>query len=183
VVDLSSVESFVAATGADVGDDAADIQQLITAFSAAFRSETSRDITIQSYSRTFDGLNNTRIMVPQYPIVTVESVSICGRPIAAQSAFGLPGFRFDQMSIILNGYRFDRGEANISVSWHAGFATVPADIEQAINDWVSLKYANRGDRAGWSSMTLAGQTVALITKAMPDFVMRVANSYRSVVPT
>ena len=49
------------------------------------------------------------------------------------------------------------------------------------NEIVGLRYTLR-DKQGWSSKSLAGETVSLITKDMPASVATVLNQYRAVVP-
>lgn len=181
--DLTTVEAFVAYADAANDPDTASIQRMITAYSTAVRSYTNRDFTLESYSRTFDGANNTRLMLSQYPIVSVTGLQVGMQVIPAAPAFGATGFRFDERTVMLNGYRFARGEGNVLVSWTAGFATVPSDIEEAVIEWMATRYANRGDRAGWSSKTLAGETVSLMIKGMPETVKIVLDNASNKVPT
>lgn len=177
---LASVDQFVAYADAD-GSDAL-IPVLLDAYSSAVRSYTNRDWTVESYSRSFDGANNTRQLLPQWPLITVSAVAIDGRDVAPAGSFDAAGYRFDDQSIILNGQRFGRGTANVAISWTAGYPTVPYDITQAVLEWTAVAYTNRGDKLGWSSMTLAQQTVTLITKSMPDRVKIMLDNRRAVVP-
>jgi len=181
VTDLTTFSGFVAYNGAVPEGDVDTIKALITAYSQWVRSYTARDFSITSYARRFDGRNTDRLMLPQTPVVSVSSVAVGISVITAQPDFGQVGFWFDDDSVMLEGHRFERGVGNVAIEWEAGYATIPVDIAQAVNELVGLRYALR-DKQGWASKSLAGETVSLITKDMPDSVKAVLNSYRRVVP-
>ena len=175
---LEAAELYSGVTGSATDDL---IQSLVTAYSQFVRTYTSRDFTAQSYSHTFDGRNARRLMVRQTPIISVEGVSVDGVAIAASAGFGMQGYRFDADTIILEGRVFTRGAANVTVSYTAGYASIPDDIAQAVNELVGLRY-ELADKQGWSSKSLAGETVSLITKSMPDSVRTVLDQYAAVMP-
>jgi uncharacterized phiE125 gp8 family phage protein len=152
--DLAAVKAYAQVNGTT--DDAV-LQSMITAYSAAARSYCNRDLTSQDYSITRDGRGTTMMLLPQFPVTAVSSVIVDGRPISAQSAFGLPGYRFTDKAIILDGFCFTRGFGNVQIAFTAGYAAVPDDIAQAVNEWVALRYKER-DRIGFASKTLAGET-------------------------
>jgi hypothetical protein len=54
---------------------------------------------------------------------------------------------------------------------------VPAEIAQACNELVALRYRLR-DKLEWSTKALAGESVSLITKDMPAAVSTILNMYR-----
>lgn len=182
MIDLTSVDAFIAYADLEADDDVSIIAALITAYSAYVRQYCNRDFTTAAYSRTFDGQNNTRLLLPQYPITAVASVQVGLQAVPAAAAFGQPGFRFDATSVMLTDYRFCRGEGNVLVNWTAGYDTPPVEIAQAVNELVALRYANRGDKIGWSSKGLANETVSLVQKDMPDSVRTILNNWRAVVP-
>ncbi|GHH09352.1 hypothetical protein GCM10008023_05930 [Sphingomonas glacialis] len=181
MTDLTTLANFKAYAGVTGGDDDTAIQALISAYSGYVRQYCNRDFTLGSYSRTFDGRNQTRQMLPQYPVQSVTAVQIDTQVVPLQATFGQAGFRFDAQSVMLNGYRFCRGEGNVLISWTAGYATVPLEIAQAVNELVGLRYELR-DKQGWSSKSLAGETVSLITADMPSSVRTILANYRAVVP-
>lgn len=181
LADLTTLDDFKAYAKVNATTDDALLRSMITAYSAAARSFMNRDITTASYSITRDGRGTQMLLLPQFPITAVSSVIVDGMPISAQTAFGLPGYRFTDTAIILDGFRFTRGFGNVQVSFTAGYAVVPADIAEAVNEWVALRYKER-DRIGHVSKSLEGQTVAFITKDMPDSVRRALNQRLSIAP-
>jgi hypothetical protein len=181
MVDLTTLDSAKTYIGVATAVDDAPLMGLITAYSEFVRSYCNRTFSLATFTEYFDGRNNSRQMLPEFPIASIVSLSVDGIALQPQAAFGQPGFRFDDNCIILDGYAFTRGESNILVTWTAGYAVIPADIAQAVNELVGLRYALR-DKQGWSSKMLAGETVSLITKDMPSSVATVLNQYRAVVP-
>ena len=180
MTDLTTLASFKAYAGVVIATDDAMLTSLISAYSEFARSYCNRDFTLRTYSRRLDGLNTRRQMVSQVPIGSVTSVTVDTQTIAAQIAFGQPGYYFDSISVMLEGYRFTRGIGNVAITWTGGYATIPADVAQAVNEMVGLRYKLR-DKMEWSSKGLAGETVSLITKDMPSASKRILDQYKSVV--
>ena len=174
MTDLTTLEAVKAYAGVTVDTDDAVLAALITGYSDLICAYTGRDFTLQTYLRRFDGRNNDRLVLPQTPIVGVASVTIDRQAVPSDA------FYFDDTSIILDGYRFTRGNGNVQVGWTAGYVTVPAAVVQATNEMVALRYALR-DHQGWSSKSLAGETVSFITKAMPDSAKVALDQYRVVI--
>lgn len=175
---LDSLKTYLGETSS-VAD--AQLTQLISAYSDAVRQYTNRDWTVGSYRRLFDGKNNLRQMLPQWPIRTVTEVWSDGEQIPARLDRGQPGYFFDEMSVVLSCYRFAYGLSNIEILWTAGYDTVPLPIQQATNEWAALRY-RLSDKLEWSSKSLAGESVSLIVRDMPESVKLMLNNYRAVVP-
>jgi uncharacterized phiE125 gp8 family phage protein len=182
MTELTTLDAVKAYMGVTSTADDALLGSLITAVSQYVRTYTNRDFTVTDYTQLFDGQNNTRQMLPQYPVQSVASVQIGTQAVAASPGLGQSGFRFDTNSIVLAGYRFCHGEANVQITWTAGYPVIPADLAQAVNELVGLRYKLRGDNMGWVSKTLAGEVVTLVQKDMPDSVRTILNNYRAVVP-
>lgn len=177
LVTLAQVKTWAGITGAS--DDAV-LGQLITSYSAWVRSYTGRDFTIQSYARSFSGRDHAALMLPQWPIVSVDALSIGNVAMRAQSLYGGYGFRFAGRSIILDGALFPRGRSNIRVAWTAGYDAVPDDVAQATAELVALRYAERG-RIGYVSKSLAGETVTFMVKDMPASVATALAQWVNVI--
>jgi len=181
MADLTSTAAVKAYLGkSDPGDDAM-LGSLVTAYSQWVRSFTNRDFDVQSYDIYRSGREQTKLLLPQWPLVTISLVSVDGVTIPAQTSFGGYGYRFTDRAIILDGAVFAYGQDNIHVTFTAGYAVVPPDIAQAVGELVALRYRMR-DKVEWSSKSLAGETVSLVTKDMPDSVKTVLRQYQNVVP-
>lgn len=176
--DLASVKAYGGITSA--GDDTM-LTSIITGMSAAIRTMCSRDITSNDYDIRRSGRGTLALQMPQYPITAVTLLEIDGRAVPQQSAWGAPGFYFDDEQIALVGHAFTRGISNVHVQFSAGYATPPADLAQACNELVTLRYKLR-DKIEWSSKTLAGETVSLVQKAAPDWVKAIIANYSLIAP-
>lgn len=181
MTNLTTVAAVKAYAGVVASTDDALIGSLVSAYSAYVQQWLNRNILTDIYTRSFNGFNNAAQMLPQWPVQSVQSVTVDGVAIPARVVFTDNGYITDGMSVILQGYSFSKGRANVQIAWTAGYATVPLELAQAVNELVTLRYKLR-DKQEWSSKTLAGETVSLVTKDMPDSVKTILNNWRAVVP-
>ena len=149
-------------------DDTVLMQRLITAASKAIQSYVNRDIVALDYVESYDGNDGAVMLLPNYPINSVASVTIDGETIPVGD-FKTRGYRFTQNQLILNGYRFCKGMGNVTVSYNAGYSTVPENIEQFCIGTVQY-WMNDRKRGGEVSQTMGGQTIAYSQKDMPEWV-------------
>ncbi len=177
---LATVKQWVGIPTGTTTDDAL-IQDLITACSVFILSWMTRDIKSQSYTEYYDGVGGNRLFLANYPITAVASLSVDGLAIPAASSVLGPGYRFTNNIVSLNGYKFGPGDANILITYTAGFASVPADLARAATEMVGYKYKEK-DRIGVSSKTLASEVVSFTVKDMPDTVKTTLKQYKMVAP-
>lgn len=147
---LANAQSWVPGLDSTIG------ARLISAISTQIQNWVSYNFTTQSYTRTFNGRGETRLMLPDYPITAVASLSIDGVSIAAAADATSCGFVFDEKTIYLRGYRFCRGVQNVAIAYTAGYATVPLDVEQACLEWLKSSWERFTTRAAGVSMMKAG---------------------------
>lgn len=181
MADLTTLAAVKLYSGITSNTDDALLSSLITAYSQWVRSFTSRDFTSQAYEIWRDGRSSQFMLLPQFPVSAVSLLEIDGKAIPAQPAFGRYGYRFNDTQLLVDGLCFAYGQQNVHVMFTAGYATVPTDIAQAVNELVGLRYALR-DKQGWSSKSLAGETVSLMTRDMPSSVATILNQYARKVP-
>ena len=144
--------------------DDALLTRLVSAASDYIQTLLNRTIAVTAYSDILDGTGSARLMVANYPVVTVSSVKVDGLPIPASTGVGVPGYVFNGTAISMRGsYRFNEDVQNVEVSYTAGYATVPAGLEQACIELIGLRYKER-DRIGISSKGLAGETITFSQK-------------------
>lgn len=180
---LVSLKEWLQIPTATTTDDAL-LSRLITSASAFMGAWLNRILTSASYTEQYDGNGGSVIQVANFPVTAVASVSVDGVSISASPDSGIvqSGFAFDDRSIWLVGYSFNRGHRNVKITYTAGFSAIPKDLEQACIDLVSLKYKGR-DRIGQTSKSLGGETVAIFTtKDMTEDIKTVLNQYKNVLP-
>ena len=182
MVDLTTLDAAKLWAGVGGPSDDVLIAQLITSYSQFVRSYTNLDFDVRSYTIMRNGRGQIHIMLPQRPINGVSSVVVDGLAILPQTSFGTYGFRFSDRAVILDGgAMFTLGQGNVVISYSAGYATIPADIAQAVNELVGLRYKEK-DRIGFASKSLAGELVSFITKDMPVSVKTVLDQYSRKLP-
>jgi hypothetical protein len=162
------------------GDDV-NLARLITAASAGIESYLGRAILEASYTYVFSASNRDAVLLPNYPVTEITSVTIDDVAIPAATSHTTPGYMFTDYGVVLIGYLFTRGILNCTVVYKAGYETVPYDVEQACVDLVALRYAER-DRAGVQSKSLAGESISYSQRDMPESVKSALEGYKKVVP-
>jgi len=175
---LANAKAYIPNAG--TADDAL-LARMITGLSAFVVNWLNRNILTASYTETRDGYDTTRMMTLNYPITAVSAVTVNGSSIPLASGWPQNGYGFDSASIVLMGYSFPRGFRNVTLAYTAGFATVPADIEQAVLEVLALRYKQR-DRVGYNSKSLAGETVAFTISDMEKSTITALRAYQMVVP-
>jgi hypothetical protein len=177
VTDLTTVAAVKSYAVITTSADDALLAALVAAYSGWVRSYTHRDFGSVAYDIWRSGRDGVSMLVPQSPITAIALVQIDGVTIPAQPTFGSFGYRFAANAITLDGALFNFGRNNVHLQFTAGSATVPAEIAQACNELVALRYRLR-DKLEWSTKALAGESVSLITKDMPAAVSTILNMYR-----
>ena len=175
LTNLANVRSYLGIDVTNTGSDA-ELTRLIGTVSALIRNLVNRDITTEAYVDKLNGTGSDSIMVPNYPITSISSIVISGVTIAVAN------YTYDKGQIILlNGLTFPKGRLNIVVSYSAGYATIPYDIEQVCIEIVAKKFKQR-DRIGLSSKGLAGETTSFDLQDMRSEVRSLLSSYMKVIP-
>jgi hypothetical protein len=176
---LANVKGWLGLT--NTATDDALLARLITAYSSYIQTWLNRLIAIVAYSETRSGTGRTAMAAADYPLVSVSLVQVDGFAIPASPDGIQPGYYFDENTIYLVGYAFNRGRANVKLAYTAGFASTPPELEQATIELIALRYKEK-ERIGHQSKTLAGETVSFYIKDFPDSVQTILNNYKKVVP-
>ena len=184
---LTTLANLKAWLGTPNATDDALMTRLISAASAFIESWLNRTISVQTYNEIYDGTGQDTLMLSNYPIVAVTSISIYGvaQTLLNANDFTSTGFSItnDQTQLYGQNITFDRGRQNVAVSYSAGFATLPLDIEQACIELCALKYKNlRGEKIGVVSKGLAGETTTFFVGDMTQSVKTLLQQYKNVVP-
>lgn len=139
-IDLTTLAAVKAWLGANAAASDDALQQTITNCSRAILTFLSRNVLPADYSERYDGAGwpSSRLMLKQWPVISIAQVSIGNTLIGAaavpgpnqqgsQSGYLLsPGDSFPpgaQQFLDFPGYGTPRGSQNIGVSYRAGYAT------------------------------------------------------------
>ncbi|HUC62655.1 MAG TPA: head-tail connector protein [Alphaproteobacteria bacterium] len=175
---LDNVKAWLAIPSNQTTDDTL-LTRLITAASGYIQTWLGRTLALASYTETRDGTGGRRLAFLETPAQSVASVMVDGIAVPASPGPPAPGYVFDASFLTLIGYRFARGPANVLLSYQAGYASTPAEVEQACIELVSLRYRER-DRIGQVSKGLAGETVTFAQKDMSDDIRTILSAYQRV---
>ena len=171
---LATLKSYVT----QGSNDDVMLQRLLSAASKAIANYINRDIVSLSYTDILDGSGGCVVSLSNTPISAVASVTINGNSIPVGSVT-TTGYYFTSSQIILNGYNFCRGKSNVVISYTAGYATVPNDIEQACIGTVQFWLGDRM-RNGEVSRSMGGQTITFSQKDMPEWIKTILMQYKQV---
>jgi hypothetical protein len=168
--------------------DDALLTRLITAASQFIQTWLQRQIAVTDWIEIRDGNGGQRLAFANFPVSQVWSLSIDGLTIPPAPApggitggFGA-GYVFSPTELALRGYVFTRRAQNVSVTYTAGYASVPPDIAQACIELVCQRYRERS-RIGEVSKALGGgETVSFSQKDMSEDVKTALLPYRVAAP-
>jgi uncharacterized phiE125 gp8 family phage protein len=143
------------------------LETLIGNVSAAIESYCNRTFASASYTDRRNGNGGYRLFLANGPVTAVASVTIDGQNVPAAAGDLSSGYVFDEGTLYLRGYCFNRGVQNVVVTYTAGYAAVPGDVAQACIECVAHHFAKR-DRIDKASETLGTQqTISYSQADMP----------------
>lgn len=183
---LASVKAWIPVT--TTSDDDL-LTALVTRASTFVQSWLNRTIASQAYAEVRNGQGMPVMLLQNYPISAIASLSIDGIVVPARSplgpgSFSNPGgYTFDANAVYLSGWVFCSGFQNVAISYVAGYADTPADIVQATNMIIADWYRNaRGSRVGVQSESIEGQSISFMREQMPKAAELILLQYRRVAP-
>lgn len=161
----------------DTDDDL--LTRLISAASGFIETYLSRSLGSQDYVETRDGHGGRVMTFREYPVTAVAGVAVDGVSIPPAPDTRTPGYRFSERRVILQRYRFRQGWGNVVLSYTAGYAAAPLDLEQACIELVSWRYMER-QHIGQSGKSLEGANVTYSVSDLPPDVRTILDRHRRV---
>lgn len=137
---LISLTDYKVLTGeARTGNDTR-IQELIDQASNMFETQTGRKIEQATYNESVDGNGLTRMIINQFPIISVASLSIKESStlthvlvivddLVIYKPQGWVEINIDSTLVSV----FSKGQQNITIQYDAGYVIAPDDIKMAIS--------------------------------------------------
>lgn len=175
---LANVKSWL--TIATTTDDAI-LTRMVTSVSNYIQSWLNRSFAVATYTDIHNGSGTGyQLALHEYPIISVSSVTISGNIIPASPDGIQPGYMFDARGIYFNGYQLTKGLQNVRITYSAGYAVTPPEIEQACIELISLRYRERS-RIGEVSKSIGGEVISYTQKDFPDGVKTILNNYKRVI--
>lgn len=162
-------------------EDDALLTTIVDAASKWFESQVGRTITATDYVEIQDGQGGTSIVPSHYPVISIATsgLVIDGTVVTLSTGYGVAGYYLSGDVIKLRSQYVTSGSGNVSISYRAGYATVPSDVKQAVLEIAALMYREK-DRVGQQSRTGPdGSTVFYY--APPARVVSTIEAYRRVM--
>jgi hypothetical protein len=180
-------------------DDDGIIQELISGFSQYVLNRTgvASFNSIQTYIETYDGNNNSRLFLRNFPIISLTKVQVGSYSVPLSTSITTPGIFIDQLGrsiafrnsgfgfMVPTGiypYAFIGGTGNIQVTYQAGYQQVPYDLAEACMKAVAIYY-RRKDWIDLDSKALASSgggsgNTKYRSWALPSEIERVLTFYQ-----
>jgi hypothetical protein len=177
MADLTTIEAVrsLLGQGAVAGTETDNmLRSIISAASTLALQYLSRDIEAKTYTaERYNGNGLIRLILRHYPVNSVTSVVIDARSVEPEKFY-----IFDDM-VYLKDDVFYRGVHNVTVTYNAGYAVIPADIQHAVAEIAALKYTQR-QSIGFLSKQIAGQSTNFDKASIPASALDVLKCYRRV---
>ncbi len=135
---LADLKAYAGLPSAAAAYDAA-LEALIDAVSEAAEQHTGRVLAETDYTWRLDGNGLDELLVPEWPLNSVTTLTVNGETIPARASLTSSGYVPTAYNIKLVGYLFYEGIQNVSIAAKAGYSTVPADLKQAAIEWAAWK--------------------------------------------
>jgi hypothetical protein len=177
---LANVKAFLA-LGTSVG--AADdplLSRLITAVSQYIETACNRTFAAASYTETRNGNRGRAMAFRQTPVTAVASLVIDTVTIPARPNSLSFGYSFDENVLYLDGFSFGSGKQSVVLSYTAGYASIPYDLEQAAIMLTSLVYRGR-DRIGVTGKGIGPEHISYLVGKIPADVCATIDQYSRVL--
>ena len=174
---LAQVRSYIGKSSSDTTEDGV-FNALIPPASQMAQQFCNRTFQRGVHSNVrFNGKGTRAIMLGDYPIISVQGVTVFTDVIPASPDGVQSGYMFDDKSIFLIGsWQFFKGAQNVKISWTAGLTTsevdlIPAGAPYTVTPSIGNGLSGRGDVAdttGWASIdrgvifTVGGAALALV---------------------
>lgn len=163
---------------ADDKDDAL-LTRLVNAASNVITSYCGRSFESTTYtSEMYDGTGTSVLTLKNFPIISLASVLESGSSLTTGTdpATGVDVIIYaDTGQLVRPYYRWLEWRAWYSVTYTAGYATVPASIVQACLDIAALMLREK-EHVGLAQKTSGTQTVTYV-RTLPQQIQRALDAY------
>lgn len=168
--------------GITVSTADAELQRMLDVASAMAERYTERSFAAGARTEKRSGEGSDFLLLKDSPVLTITTLTI--DTVAVPASDGTTaGYLFDDYSVFLRNYQngFTIGRRNITIVYTAGYATIPADVQQAVIEIASQAFREK-EWVGFQSKSLAGETVSFLRNGFPDSAKTVLDSYRRNYP-
>lgn len=169
---VANVKTYLGIAGS--ADDAL-IENLIDRVTNFVQKYCNRKFTKSNYDEYYDGSGTGYLLLPNYPIDSVTLLEIDDITKASTDY----AIYTDSGMIRLKNGQFTDGILNVHVTYTAGYANVPKDLEQACTEIVAMKYYSRGtEKFGVTARSFGEGGTISYEKTLPAEIKSVLDLYK-----
>lgn len=157
---------------------------LVTYASMIIENYINRKLYSATYTEYYDGNNEIKLFLNQYPISTVTTVKLYD--YEQQTVLQTYTANEDYISYLNEGYiykgsKWTYGHKNFQIVYIAGYSTIPEDIELACNMIVANLF-NMPDKSNISAERIGSYSINYLSEqGLPPQVKSILDNYKRVV--
>lgn len=178
-VTLNEVKLWLSIESTNTNNDTL-LTSLISSASSWVENWVNRTLSSTSYTERYNGTGNYSMMVKNYPITAISSLTVNGAIVSASDGVSV-GYVYDNNQIIFIGNKIAKGIQNVAITYTAGYAAIPQDIKQVVIELVGYKFKEM-NRIGLESKTIAGEVTTFSLKDLKEHNKNLLNNYNKVIP-
>jgi uncharacterized phiE125 gp8 family phage protein len=172
LVNLAETKVWLDIPSSDTAQDAL-VEGLINSATAQIEKYCARAFKRLQRTELYDGRSSDLLLLTHYPAEKPLSIKVFGNELD-QDSFGLQ----DEMTVkLVSGNVFPSGSLNVEVTYFAGYASIPDDLQTACKFLVQWLYNIRSDRrVGIQSKGKQSEQISFI-QGMPKEVVEMISPY------
>lgn len=171
---LEAVKAYLKLNAAPLSaEEITLLEELINACSTAIENYCGRKFKEQTFDEEYDGTGKNYLLLEQFPVKSISSIAI-NDVILDPSEYKVK--KRNGMLLRKNSV-WPIGDINISVSYVAGLAEIPAPLELACKHFVMSFY--KADIASFSTTFAEG--FIFRPEALPSQVKSLVSPYKKVI--
>jgi len=153
------------------------LKNLVNWYSRAIESFCNKAFEQTEYTETYDGLGSNVLFLDHYPISSVSSLEI-DSVACEDSDYAIYSEGFIKLT---DGSLFTKGDQNVTITYKAGYAQVPGDVQLCCTQLVAMKFKTiNSDRIGIASQSFGDQNVGYAISEFPDDIKNILKTYQKV---
>ena len=181
LVPLDRIKTYLEIAAGETGQDVL-LQDLTKRLSAWVEQYCDRKFAKATYTEQRDGDGTDILVVTHWPIISVASLYDDPDRLFGAATLIAPSdyvIYKDEGRIQLDGLTFARGLQNVKVTYDAGYAEIPPDLQQAVCELIADRFRNK-EHQGLRSLSIGAYSVAFTEAELPEEVRSILDSYRRI---
>lgn len=179
LVTLERVKTYLEIANTETAQDVL-LQDLIMRIGTWAERYCDRSFAKATYTEQRDGDGTATLLVRQWPLLSVTSlyddpIRVFGA--ATQIAAADFALYSNQGMIRLDGLVFSAGIQNVKITYEAGYADIPEDLQQALIELVADRFRNK-ENQGIRSLAIGSYRVDYGEEELPSEIKGVLDGYR-----